>query len=301
MANSNNNIDTDENMLSVSDVGSMTSDEFRRYLEQLNSYSNNGSSASPETSGGDNGGVSVPDAAGNSDDTPEPSVRDAGKANTGGTDEGVSSAPSNAPSNPSFNDRALSNTPRMASRSNISGDNSQLTPDEIAQFRSLRNLAADYFPDSKDPIADLTSDIEDQIAQERGIDVNAYRSQLADKNDAKLYRDQQQAAAERNKSVQDTVNGWMRDAEQLKLIDPSFDLRSSLSDPEFTQALRGGKSLFEAYSARKNSSAASEQPKRTPIAQNGREKRTGTGESSVNPAKMSSADFAAYIDRIKNG
>lgn len=297
MANSNNNIDTDENMLSVSDVGSMTSDEFRRYLEQLNSYSNNGSSDPPEPSGGDNGGYSLPDAAGSTGDTSDSSVRDTDKANISDADKGVSSAP---PS-PSFNGRASGNTPRMALQRNISGDNSQLTPDEIAQFRSLRNLAADYFPDSNDPITDLTADIEDQIAQERGIDVNAYRSQLADKNDAKLYRDQQQAAAERNKSVQDTVNGWMRDAEQLKLIDPSFDLRSSLSNPEFTQALRGGKSLFEAYSSLKNSSAASQQPKRTPIAQNGREKRTGTGESSVNPAKMSSADFAAYIDRIKNG
>lgn len=297
MANSNNNIDTDENMLSVSDVGSMTSDEFRRYLEQLNSYSNNGSSASPETSGGDNGDDSLPDAAGITGDTSDPSVRDTGKANISDADKGVSSAPLSPP----LNGRASGNTPRMSLQRNISGDNFQLTPDEIAQFRSLRNLAADYFPDSNDPIADLTADIEDQIAQERGIDVNAYRSQLADKNDAKLYRDQQQAAAERNKSVQDTVNGWMRDAEQLKLIDPSFDLRSSLSNPEFTQALRVGKSLFEAYSSLKNSSAASQQPKRTPIAQNGREKRTGTGESSVNPAKMSSADFAAYIDRIKNG
>lgn len=297
MANSNNNIDTDENMLSVSDVGSMTSDEFRRYLEQLNSYSNNGSSASPDSSMGENGENSIPASDVSTDDNSDPSVRDTGKANIRDADKSVSSAPLSPP----LNGRASGNTPRMALQRNISGDNSQLTPDEIAQFRSLRNLAADYFPDSKDPIADLTADIEDQIAQERGIDVNAYRSQLADKNDAKLYRDQQQAAAERNKSVQDTVNGWMRDAEQLKLIDPSFDLRSSLANPEFTQALRGGKSLFEAYSSLKNSSAASQQPKRTPIAQNGREKRTGTGESSVNPAKMNSADFAAYIDRIKNG
>ena len=93
------------------------------------------------------------------------------------------------------------------------------------------------------------------------------------------------------------IAGWQRDAEQLKLIIPEFDLSSALKNEAFASELKNGATIFEAYAK------TSKMPKKEPreeIEQNARGARRGTGTGTINPAKLSDDEFRKYINNIKN-
>ena len=101
-----------------------------------------------------------------------------------------------------------------------------------------------------------------------------------------------------SKSTEQIVKQWQRDAEQLKLIVPDFSMESAMKSKTFTDALRRGATVFEAYIAMLDTEKPQE--KRQEIFQNARSARRGTGGASLNPAKLSSDDFKKYIDNIRN-
>ena len=102
-----------------------------------------------------------------------------------------------------------------------------------------------------------------------------------------------------NGKMRDTlIKQWLRDAEQLKLIVPEFDLNKATENEAFAEALAEGKTVFEAYA---QTSSVPKKVQREEIAQNARNARRGTGTASHNPAKLSDKDFKAYIERIRNG
>ena len=93
------------------------------------------------------------------------------------------------------------------------------------------------------------------------------------------------------------VEAWRRDARALKEIVPEFELAEAIREPEFTDILRRGGSILEAYAA---ISRLPKQPERDAIYQNAHMAQRGTGEATRNPAKLSPEDFKDYIANIKN-
>lgn len=93
------------------------------------------------------------------------------------------------------------------------------------------------------------------------------------------------------------VDTWQRDARALKELIPEFELAEALREPAFTDVLRKGGSILEAYA---EISRLPKQPERDTIYQNAHMAQRGTGEATRNPAKLSSQDFKDYIDNIKN-
>lgn len=93
------------------------------------------------------------------------------------------------------------------------------------------------------------------------------------------------------------INTWQRDAKALKELIPEFNLAEALREPAFTDILRRGGSILEAYA---QINRLPKQPERDTIYQNAHMAQRGTGEASRNPAKLSSEDFKNYIDNIKN-
>ena len=94
------------------------------------------------------------------------------------------------------------------------------------------------------------------------------------------------------------IDTWRSDAEKLSKLVPDFNLASALGNEIFKNALVSGKNVFEAY---EEMITPPKNPPRAGIRQNGQSARRGTGESKMNPAKLSSADFKKYIEQIKNG
>lgn len=93
------------------------------------------------------------------------------------------------------------------------------------------------------------------------------------------------------------IRQWQRDAEQLSLLVPEFNLEEAVKNSAFTNSLMQGATVFEAYL--QMSRVATQKP-REEIAQNARNARRGTGGSVLNPAKLSSKDFNKYIESIRD-
>lgn len=108
----------------------------------------------------------------------------------------------------------------------------------------------------------------------------------------------EQKADKANVSRDELISAWQRDAEQLKILVPDFNLDEAVKNTAFANALLNGKTVIEAY---KETMQHPKQEKRQEIPQNARNARRGTGGTTLNPAKFSDADFRKYIDEIKNG
>lgn len=106
-----------------------------------------------------------------------------------------------------------------------------------------------------------------------------------------------QASAEVSGGREKLIRQWQRDAEQLMLLVPEFDLEEAVKNSSFANALMQGATVFEAYLQMSRVSAAKP---REEIAQNAKTARRGTGGSVINPAKLSSKDFNKYIESIRD-
>ena len=106
------------------------------------------------------------------------------------------------------------------------------------------------------------------------------------------------ASADRSGFQRRALRGLFRDGELLGKYIPGFDFRGAMQNSAFRETLKRTLSVMEAYEA------MTRLPKNAPretIAQNGQTARRGTGESSVNPARLESEEFMRYIEKIKNG
>lgn len=106
---------------------------------------------------------------------------------------------------------------------------------------------------------------------------------------------QEQGAGSENSGSRDME--VKREAELLSRAVPEFSYEEALKNNAFSAALDEGLSVLEAYTR------MLEMPRnmpRDPIAQNGQTAQRGTGEVTANPAKLDTADFMKYINKIKN-
>lgn len=116
-------------------------------------------------------------------------------------------------------------------------------------------------------------------------------------NENKIIEETEGHKNENDTDTEKVVREWQRDAEQLKILVPDFDLAAAIKNKAFAAALSDGATVFEAYKA---ISLSPKQEQREEVFQNARSARRGTGGATLNPAKMSSDDFKKYIDNIKN-
>lgn len=167
------------------------------------------------------------------------------------------------------------------------------------KFERILSIAQSLYGDSDDPVRAFADALEEQAAENEKIPVEEYRSRMSEKRDAKKYRDEVQANEEHDKKLNDMIKAWKRDEAELRYINPEFSFEKAMQNEEFKKAVLSGKSVIQAYSE----THAAQKPKaekREPITENARLPQGGTGEATVNPAKLSSADFKKYIDSIKN-
>lgn len=104
-------------------------------------------------------------------------------------------------------------------------------------------------------------------------------------------------SAEKSVDREQLIMQWQRDAQQLKILVPEFDLAEAVKNKAFYEALTSGATVIEAYKAM--TTPPKTQP-REEIFQNARSARKGTGGAAVNPAKLSDSEFRKYIENIRN-
>lgn len=170
------------------------------------------------------------------------------------------------------------------------------TDDETV--RRISDIAGYYYRDAENPMQAMADYIEKTAAEQDGVDIAEYRDRMDTQRKAKAYDDMQRRNQERQTARKQIYDTWMRDAQQLKIIDPDFDFNTAMQNPAFKNDIISGKSVAEAY---KNISTPPQAaaPKRAPITQNAQTAQRGTGEASSNPASLPTRDFMEYINRIK--
>lgn len=172
--------------------------------------------------------------------------------------------------------------------------------DSIEKYSTLEEMAKVYYPDADDPISAMTKDLEEQAAEKMNVSADEIRTRTKDKLDAEKYRQQIKENDERKTRTEDIIKGWERDAEQLKLINPKFDLKESIKNPEFKRILAGGGTVAQAYSKVYNS-APPKAKERQPIQQNAQTaKLKGSGITQADPSKLPEKEFRQYINNIRN-
>ncbi len=173
--------------------------------------------------------------------------------------------------------------------------------EQAAKYSKLEHMAKEYYPEAQDSLSELTADLETQAAERADIPVDEYRRRIDDKRDAQLYREHMQRENNAAREQEEIINGWQRDAEQIKYINPEFNLREAVKNPAFAKMLGDGKTVFEAYAA-VHKPAPPKAPERKPIMQNGASPGGGTGSRAAsNPANLPSADFKKFIEECRKG
>ena len=173
--------------------------------------------------------------------------------------------------------------------------------EQAAKYSRLEEMAKEYYPQAQDSISELTADLESQAAERADIPVEEYRKRIDDARDAQLYRSQMQREIDAKTEQDNIINGWQRDANEIKYINPEFDLKEAIKNPAFAKMLREGKSVFEAY-ATVHKPQPPKAPERKPVIQNVANPGGGTGgRQTSNPAGLSAEDFKKYIEECRNG
>lgn len=281
-----------EGILTPEDIDNMSAEEFARYLSE------------PDY---------TPDAAEVTDEeTDSNSATDEESANqTGAESETVVQEETPAAPFKTFNTEEEYEA-EVGKRINSSIRQRMRKHNEQEKYSKLEHMAKEYYPDSQDSLSELTADLEEQAAERAEIPVEKYRQRQNDARDAQLYREltadlEKQAAewmqreTEAAREQEKIINGWQRDAEQIKYINPDFNLNEAVKNPVFAKMLGDGKTVFEAYAAT-NKPAPPKSPARKPILQNGASPGGGTGSRQAsNPANLPDAEFKKYIEECRNG
>ncbi len=173
-------------------------------------------------------------------------------------------------------------------------------------YEKIFDTAARFYGGDNDPIQRLITDLEEQAASDRNMDVEEYRKEGETARKARLYDEEHKRIQESEKERQKIIETWNRDAEQLRILYPEFDLETAMKDHVFKEAIVNGQTVVKAYaqmiSARtpvKQELPVKQSPARKTITQNAQSSRSGTGSATRNPASMSAEDFKRYIERCR--
>lgn len=183
-------------------------------------------------------------------------------------------------------------------RINEAVENDRRTRDSDQTYRRLSDTARLYYRDAEDPMKAMADDMDRRAAEMEGLSPEEYSSRRNDVRDAQAYRDLMKQQNDRRQAQQQLVSRWNNEAQVVKTLYPDFDMRQALQNETFKRDLASGKSVAEAYKDMQEA-AAPVQTARTPIPQNVQSKRSGTGEAAYNPAALPTADFMKYINKIR--
>jgi hypothetical protein len=165
-------------------------------------------------------------------------------------------------------------------------------------LRQIEELARSYYGDSDNALQALLDDLEQQNASNRGVDVDTYRQNEADRRDLETYRSQQKAEQEARDGRQRIIDQWNSDTERLKQTVPEFDLEQAMQNEEFRNAVINGASVPEAYYSIKYREL---QPQpRDGIRQNALSRGTRSGGGLNDMMSMNDKDFRSQLKKIMN-
>lgn len=285
-------LEDDSSGMTAEKLANMTSEDFQSYLYKLLDQPSYGASEddAPESAPPD-------DTAGEDAPSDEGSAPSAGQGASGDTE-----VPDEAKPYKTYATEADYKADVQKQIDSAFGQRFARDRERNEKIDRFERAARTFYGDNVDALDAATEDMEAQAARKRNQSPEELRSDLELRRDAERYREEQQQRSNIAAEKQRIVETWQRDAQELKNIDPSFDLVTALKDRTFYNNISNGRSVFQAYSAMKSAEKPPQAaaPKRRAIMQNARETRTGTGGSTVNPARMKTEDFMNYIDRIKN-
>lgn len=183
----------------------------------------------------------------------------------------------------------------------IIGERLKKSREGMETLEELKQHALNFYgTDNGDTaLAQLIDDLQQQNAEKKGISVEDYKQQSQDSIDAQKYRNEQSRISDEQQKIADIQSRWQRESEDLKAIIPDFDFAKAMQNKTFYENIVNGTSIPTAYLAANRADAPTVKQQRKAIPQNGNMRGAGAGKVEANPAAMSDADFARYIERIK--
>lgn len=183
----------------------------------------------------------------------------------------------------------------------IIGERLKKSREGMETLEGLKQQALNFYgaDDGDAALAQLIDDLQAQNAEKKGISVEDYKQQSQDSIDAQKYRNEQNRISDEQRKIADIQSRWQRESEDLKAIIPDFDFAKAMQNKTFYENIVNGTSVPTAYLAANKAAAPAPKQQRRAIPQNGNAKGGSAGKVETNPAAMSDADFARYIEKIK--
>lgn len=184
----------------------------------------------------------------------------------------------------------------------VIGERLKKSRESVETLEGLKQQALNFYgtEDGDTALRQLIDDLQAQNAEKRGVSVEDYDRQTRDSIDAQKYREEQSRISSEQERVAQIQQKWQNESEELKRIVPDFNFAKAMQNQAFYNNIVNGMSVTGAYLAVNQQTAQAEKPKsRKPIQQNGNAKGGNAGRVESNPASMSDADFARYIERIR--
>lgn len=183
----------------------------------------------------------------------------------------------------------------------IIGERLKKSREGMETLEGLKHQALNFYgaEDGDAAIAQLIEDLNAQNAEKKGVSVEDYKQQSQDSIDAQKYRDEQSRIYDEQRKIADIQSRWQRESKDLKAIIHDFDFAEAMQNKTFYEHIVNGASVSTAYLAANKAAAPAVKQQRKAIPQNGNMRGSGAGKVEANPAAMSDADFARYIERIK--
>lgn len=184
----------------------------------------------------------------------------------------------------------------------VIGERLKKSRESVETLEGLKQQALNFYgtDDGDTALRQLIDDLQAQNAEKRGVSVEDYDRQTRDSIDAQKYREEQSRISSEQERVAQIQQKWQNESEELKRIVPDFNFAKAMQNQAFYNNIVNGMSVTGAYLAVNQQTAQAEKPKsRKPIQQNGNAKGGNAGRVESNPASMSDADFARYIERIR--
>lgn len=196
----------------------------------------------------------------------------------------------------------LTQTEYQSEFDRIIGERLKKSRESIETLEGLKRHALSFYggDDGDTALRQLIEDLQQQNADKKGVSVEDYKQQSQDSMDAQKYREEQSRILSEQERVTQIQQKWQTESEELKRIVPDFDFAKAMQNQAFYDSIINGMSVTGAYLAVNRQTAQAEKPKaRKPIPQNGNVKGSNAGKAEFNPAAMSDADFARYIEKIR--
>lgn len=163
----------------------------------------------------------------------------------------------------------------------------------------------------------------EQEAMERGMDVQDYmKMRNIEMENASMRRQmeqqrQQQEEQQRRQQADEQVSRWNQQAQQAKQVYPGLDLKTEISNPDFSRLLRSGVDVRTAYEVihkdeimqgamQYAAQRAAKNVTDNVIAGAARPVENGTAaqgavSAKVDPSKLSDKEFQTYLERVARG